>query len=295
MNKVRPWIYMLLGAVAIAVAYVLFITPYRIVPGGVYGTGVVLNYLMPGVQVGTWGLMLDVPLLLAGLRIFGARFGIKTIVAALLTPLLMNGLTWCVGSDPATMLGGRVDLSDDILLACLFGGSLLGLGVGWIMKSHATSGGTDIVAMIVSRYARIPVGRALLYVDSMVVLFGLVVLGDWRLPLYSLVTIFLSTRVIDSVLEGGGSDKLLFILSDKHEQIKAFILEELGRGGTYIQSSGMYTESPKEMIFVVVSRREVVLIQDRVRAIDPRAFLIVVKAHETLGEGFKEFVPPHGS
>lgn len=294
MNRqtIRQWLYVVVGAALLATAFVLFITPYRIVPGGVYGMGVVLNYLFPAIQVGTYGLAMDIPLLIIAFRIFGAKFGTKTIVAAVLTPVIMNALTWFAGTDPITMFGGKIDLSNDVLLSCIFGGTLMGAGVGLILKTHATSGGTDIVAMIVSKYLHMPISRAVLYVDSLVVLFGLVVLGDWKLPLYSLVTIFVSSRVIDYIVDGGSGDKLLFILSDKHDQIRDYILDGLDRGGTYIKASGMYTGADKEMIFVVVSRREVSLMRDRIREVDPDAFMIVVDAHETLGEGFKTFEKP---
>lgn len=294
MNRqlIRQWLFVVVGAALLATAFVLFITPYRIVPGGVYGLGVVLNYLFPAIQVGTYGLSMDIPLLLIAFRLFGAKFGSKTIVAALLTPLFMDSMTYLIGSDPATMLGGKIDLSGDVLLSCIFGGILMGAGIGLIMKTHATSGGTDIVAMIVSRYLHLPISRSVLYVDSAVVIFGLVVLGDWKLPLYSLVTIFVSSRLIDYIVDGGSGDKLLFILSDKHADIRDYILSGLDRGGTYIKASGMYTGVGKEMIFVVVSRREVSLMRDRIREIDPLAFMIVVDAHETLGEGFKTFEKP---
>lgn len=285
----RQWLYVVVGAALLAAAFVFFITPYRIVPGGVYGMGVVLNYIFPTIQVGTYGLSMDIPLLIIAFRIFGAKFGTKTIVAAVLTPVFMDTLTLFVGSDPAAMLGGKIDLSGDVLLSCIFGGTLMGLGIGLILKTHATSGGTDIVAMIVSKYFHMPISQAVLYVDSLVVLFGLVVLGDWKLPLYSLVTIFVSSRVIDYIVDGGSGDKLLFILSGKHDEIRDYILEGLERGGTYIKASGMYTGADKEMIFVVVSRREVSLMRDRIREVDPDAFMIVVDAHETLGEGFKTF------
>lgn len=170
----------------------------------------------------------------------------------------------------------------------------MGFGMSLILKSHATSGGTDIIAMIVSKYLHIPISRALLFVDSAVVLFGLIVFGDWKVPLYSLVTIFVCTKVIDFVLEGGSNDKLLFILSEKNDAIRQYIIGDLERGGTFIKSAGMYTNAPKEMIFVVVSRSEMMFIQDFVRHEDPTAFMVVVNAHETLGDGFKTFAPRVG-
>ncbi|MCD7970572.1 MAG: YitT family protein [Alistipes sp.] len=285
----RSWIMVFTGSAILAAAFVLFINPYRIVPGGVYGTGIVLHALFPSVQVGTFGLMLDIPLLLIAFRIFGGMFGAKTVFAAVVTPVVMNTMTYILGEDPATMLGGRIDLTNDIIIACLFGGVLVGIGIGLIIKTRATSGGTDIIAMIITKYTHLTFSRSILLVDSMVVIFGIIVLGDWRLPLYSLVTIFVMSRTIDFVIDGASYDKLLFIISDKHESMRSFILDEMGRGATYIKSSGMYTGNDKEMIFLVVSRREVTTVQNKIRELDPLSFVVVVDAYETFGDGFKSF------
>ncbi|CDN32130.1 hypothetical protein BN938_2057 [Mucinivorans hirudinis] len=288
-QKIKHWLYVIAGSVLIAAAFVLFITPYQIVPGGVYGMGVVLNYLFPVLEVGSYGLLMDIPLLLISFWIFGGKFGTKTIVAALVCPTVMDTLTWIVGKDPATMLGGSINLTDDVLLACLFGGVLLGVGMSMILKSHATSGGTDILAMIITKFTHQPISRSLMMVDSLVVLFGLIVFGSWKIPLYSLVTIFVATKVVDFFIEGGSGDKLLFILSEKKEQIKEYIINDMERGGTFIKAAGMYSNAEREMIFLVVTRRELPAIQDFLRKTDPRAFMVVVNAHETLGEGFAIF------
>lgn len=288
-TTIKQWIYIFVGAFLISAAFVLFINPYKVVPGGVYGAGVVFHHLFPSIQVGTFGLMLDVPLLLISFLLFGGKFGAKTIAAALSIPVIMDSMTYMIGENAETMLSGTINLTNDVLLACLFGGVIMGLGLSCILKSQATSGGTDIIAMIVSKYMKMPISRALMIVDSVVVLFGLIVLGDWKVPLYSLVTIFVTTKVIDFVLEGGSNDKLLFILSEKHKDIRDYILNDMGRGGTIIKSAGMYTDAPKEMIFVVISRSEMPSLQDMVRKTDPEAFVIVVNAHETLGDGFKTF------
>lgn len=285
----KSWLYIVLGCFMLATAFVLFITPYRIVPGGVYGMGIILHSIFPNIQVGTFGLMLDIPLLLIAFRIFGNKFGSKTVVAAILTPLMMNTLTWLVGEDPTLMLNGSMNLTNDVLLSCIFGGVIAGTGLGLILRTHATSGGTDIIAMIVHKYTKLPFARSMLIVDSCVVLLGLVVLRDWRIPLYSLITIYVITKVIDYVLDGGGSNKLLFILSDQYEQIRELIIEKLERGGTYIYSKGMYSMHDKNMIFVVVNRTEVSVVQDYIKKIDPRAFMVVMNAHEIYGEGFKPF------
>lgn len=286
----KSWIYIVLGAFLLSAGFVLFITPYHIVPGGVYGTGIVLHYLFPNIQVGTFGLMLDVPLLLIAFWVFGAKFGAKTIVAAILTPVIMNTMTHFIGENPATMLNGSIDLSNDVLLSCIFGGVLVGIGQGLILRTHATSGGTDIIAMIVHKFTRLPIARCLLIVDSFVVVLGLIVLKDWRIPLYSLITIYVATQMVDYVLDGGGSNKLLFILSEKHDLIRNLIIEKLERGGTYIHSTGMYSMQDKDMIFVVLDRNELPIVQDYIREIDEHAFMVVMNAHEIYGEGFKPFI-----
>lgn len=278
-----------LGCFIMSVGYVLFINPYHIVPGGVYGAGIVMHYMFPNIQVGTFGFMFDIPLLLLGIKIFGRGFGVRTVVAAVLTPLFMNSLTWLIGEVPSEILNGKIDLSNDIIIACLFGGVLIGIGVGLVIRAQATTGGTDILAMILTKYTRLNFSRSILIVDSCVVVFGIIVLGDWRLPLYSLITIFVISRLIDYVIDGATYDKLLFIISEKHEDMRGFIMDEMGRGATYIKSSGMYTGHSKEMIFLVISRREVALVQQRIKEIDPLSFVVVVDAHETFGDGFKSF------
>lgn len=277
------------GSILLAAGFVIFMTPYKVIPGGVYGLGIIMHQFFPEIQVGTFGLLFDIPLMLIGLRIFGRAFGVKTIFAALLVPVLMNTMTYFIGDNPASMFGGHADLSDDMFLVCIFGGVLIGAGMGLIIRTHATSGGTDIIAMIISKYTKLSFSQGVLIADSVIVIFGMLVLKDWRLPLYSLVTIFVSTRVIDFVVDGANYDKLLFIISEKQSEIRSFILDDMGRGGTYIKTSGMYTGADKEMIFLVVSRNEVSRVRAKIKEIDRNAFMVVVNAHETYGEGFKPF------
>ncbi len=285
----RSWAMVVLGSFVLATGFVLFINPYHIVPGGVYGAGNVLHYLFPTIQVGTFGLLLDIPLLLIGLRVFGGMFGARTIVAALLTPVFMNTLTHLIGENPDTILDGNINLADDLLLACIFGGVLIGIGVGLVVKTRATTGGTDIISMLLVKYTGLRFSQAMVIVDSCVVIFGLVVMGDWLIPLYSLVTIYVTAKAIDFVIDGASQNKLMFIISDHNYLLTSFILDEMGRGATYIKTSGMYTRKERDMVFLVVSRREVSSVQNKIKEIDPEAFVVVVNAHETFGDGFKAF------
>ncbi len=267
-----------LGAFIMAAGFVLFISPYKIVPGGVYGIGIVLYHLL-GIPVGLTGLALNIPLAIIGIRILGPRFGVKTVVGFVLASVFIDGLTFLYGDAPL--------VENDPLLSSIFGGVFLGLGLGMIFKARATSGGTSIVAMIMTRYTRMPLGQSLMIADAIIVTLGLVSFGDWTIPLYSLIVIFITGKVIDVVLEGFSYEKTLFIISDRYQDIAHKILKDLNRGGTYIEAKGMYNQEEKKIIFVNVSRREVAILQDYINQIDPNAFVTVIDASEILGKGFR--------
>ena len=266
------------GAFILAVSFVLFITPYKIVPGGVYGISIVMHYLF-NTPVGLIALCFDFPLTLLGIRILGPRFGVKTVVGFSLTALFTDTLTFFWGFEPL--------VKGDALLSSIFGGVLAGVGLGLIFKSKATSGGSDIVAMILAKSTKLPLGMLMIYVDSVIVLVGLLVFRDWKIPLYSWIVIFITGKVIDVILQGVSYDKSLFIISDKHEEIRDKILNKLGRGGTYLDGKGLYNMADRRVIFTVVSRRELASLEEYIQAIDPKAFLTVINATEILGEGFK--------
>jgi uncharacterized membrane-anchored protein YitT (DUF2179 family) len=267
-----------IGAFILAASFVLFITPYKIVPGGVYGISIVMHYML-GTPVGLVALCFDIPLTIIGIKFLGPRFGMKTVVGFSLTALFTDTLTFFWGFEPLVV--------GDALLSSIFGGVLAGLGLGLIFKARATSGGSDIVAMILAKHTRLPLGVLMIYVDSLIVLVGLLVFRDWKIPLYSWIVIYITGKVIDVVLEGVSHDKSLFIISDKHEEIRDRILNSLDRGGTYIEGKGMYNMADKRIIFTVVSRRELGLLEEYIHEIDPKAFLTVTDATEILGEGFK--------
>ena len=288
--------------------FVLFVNPYNFVPGGVYGMGIVLHNIFPSVQVGTFGYMFDIPLMITAMLIFGGQFGTRTVLAALYTPGFMNILTRLVyptpeaieSLDPSLLLGGRLDLSGDLLLTCVIGAVVIGIGQGIVVRQQATTGGTDIVGMLLQKFAGIKFSTGIFLADGFVVLSGLVVIGfgvgtgeaaanGWMLTLYSLITIYITSRVIAYLLDGASYDKLLFIISEHHAELKQFIVGDLDRSATYIKSKGMYTEKDKDMIFLVVSRKEVHLVQHKIREIDPTAFVVVTDAYDTYGEGFKPF------
>lgn len=288
----RKWFYdytlILVGSFILAAGFVYFITPHRIVPGGVYGIAIVVHYLSKGVfsfwpdgiPIGLFGLVLNIPLTWAGIKILGPKFGVKTITGFVLTSIFIDGITML---RPV----GDAALVSDVLLSCVFGGVLLGFGLGLIFKSRATSGGSDIIAMIAAKYTRLPLGRLMIYVDSAIVLIGLAAFQDWAIPLYSWVVIFITGRAIDLTLEGADYNKALFIISKEHEAIRKKVLFDLERGGTYLSGKGLYTNEDKQMIFTVVSRRELAILEDYITEFDPDAFITIMDTKEILGEGFQ--------
>lgn len=268
----------LFGSFILATGFVLFITPYKIIPGGVYGISIVLHYLF-GTPVGLVALCFDIPLTIIGIKILGPRFGYKTVLGFSLTAIFTDTLTYFWGFKPL--------VEGDALLSSIFGGVMVGLGLGLIFRSKATSGGSDIIAMIIAKYTRLPLGMLMIYVDSVIVLIGFFVFRDWKIPLYSWIVIFITGKVIDIVMTGMSNDKSIFIISEKHEEIRDKIINNLNRGGTFIDGKGMYNMAERKIIFTVVSRRELFILEEYIHEIDPNAFLTVLDANEILGEGFK--------
>ncbi|MEZ5104694.1 MAG: YitT family protein [Draconibacterium sp.] len=282
------YFYILIGSLILAAGFVYFITPHKIVPGGVYGIAIVVHYLSvgmfsfwpDGIPIGLFGLILNIPLTIAGIKILGPRFGIKTIVGFVLTSVFIDGITWMRPD-------GNAALVDDVLLSCVFGGVLIGFGLGLIFKSRATSGGSDIIAMIIAKYTRLQLGKLMIYVDSTIVLLALVAFQDWHIPLYSWVVIYITGRAIDLTIEGADYNKALLIISKKHAEIKHKLLYDLERGGTYLRGEGMFTGEEKQIIYTVVSRRELTILEEFISKIDPDAFITVMDTREILGEGFQ--------
>jgi len=307
---VLDWVGIFLGCTILATGFVFFINPYNIVPGGVYGASIVLHNLFPSIQVGTFGYMFDVPLLILSVVLLGAKLGARTIVAALITPAIMNLISAMVYPDaaaleslaPSLLLGGRFDLSDHLMLSCVIGALLIGVGSGLVVRCQATTGGSDIIGMMMQKYLGIRFSNAILIVDGIVVLFGLFVIGfgigteaistekpsEWYLSLYSLISIYVISRVIAYVISGAKDDKIIFIISNKEMvALHQFILKEMDRTATIIESSGLYTHEDKEMLFLVAKSREVAGIKHKIKEADPRAFVVVTDAYDTYGEGWK--------
>ena len=233
-----------------------------------------------GFPIGLFNLVVNIPLTYVGIRLLGPRFGLKTVYGFISSSVFMDGIT-------LMRMVGDAPLVQDVLLSCIFGGVLTGIGLGLIFKAKATSGGSDIVAMIITKYTRIPIGQMLIWVDTAIVFVALAAFKDWQIPLYSILVIYITGRAVDLILEGANYNKALIIISDQHEKIRDTIVIDLERGGTYLKGVGMYTNAEKHVIFTVVNRREVAILEEQIAEIDPHAFITIMDASEILGEGFR--------
>lgn len=305
----RTWILIFTGCAVMASGFVFFINPYNIVPGGVYGLSIVMHNIFPSIQVGTFGYCFDIPLLILSVLVLGGKLGIRTIIAAMSTPTIMNILSKLAYPDqaaleqldPARLLGGCMDMTDHLMLTTIMGSVVIGIGVGIVVRQQATTGGTDIVAMMLQKFFNIRFSNGVLIVDGCVVSLGLVVIGfgigsnvenaspSWLLSFYSLIAIYISARVLARVINGGKDDKLIFVISDKElPALHNYILKGIERTATLVQASGLYSGRGKEMIFIVVSYKEVPVLKSKIKEADPNAFVIVTDAYDTYGEGWKQ-------
>lgn len=272
-------IFFLLGSFLFAASVNLFTAPNNIAPGGLTGIATLFNYLF-GFPIGATILCLNVPLFLWAFCSVGFRFVAKTFAATLISSLMIDLL--------APVLP---PYRGDMLLITVFGGILSGFGLALIFSRGGTTGGTDLIASLLGKYFRhLSMGRLLLAVDMVVVVISAFVYRNFESPLYAAIVIFLSSKVIDTILYGigSGTGKTMFIISRYNDQICAEIMSKLDRGVTELKSRGGYTKQEGTVLLCAVKRQEVYKTYDIVHSIDPDAFVIVGTAGEISGEGFLE-------
>lgn len=275
-NKtIFSYLQIMIGCILGGAAYPLFLTPGNIAPGGLTGIAMVINYLFHW-PVGTVTLILNVPLFIFGWKFMGKRFVLRTLIATVLFSLLIDLLP-------------LKPLTEDPLLSAVFGGVLLGIGLGLILRGEATTGGTDMLARMIHRSVpAISTGMFLMALDCAVVVVAAVAIGVTQ-ALYAIICIYISSKVIDAVMIGFSGNKACFIISNRYEAILSRILTELERGVTKLSAKGGYTGEERPTLLCVVSRMEVTAVKNVVREEDENAFMIVVDAHEAIGDGFSGY------
>lgn len=270
---------LVLSSVMLAAGFVYFIIPHEIVPGGVVGLGIVINHLT-GLPIGMTAFIINVPLIYLGGRTLGFGFGVKTVLGLLLSSVFIDILTIFI--HPAA-------LSQDILVSAVFGGVLIGGSVALVISVGAAAGGTALAARIISYKTDHSTGRILLALDGMIVMVGLLVFGNIEMAPYAVITIFTISRSVDAIMSGLDTKKAVFIISDRHEDIRDFILNEIDRGGTYLTAKGLYFDDrERKLIFSAMNRGELTLLKKHVKKIDPDAFLLAVDTKEIFGRGYRQ-------
>ena len=270
---IPAYIQIALGSLIGAAAYPTFLVPNNIAPGGLTGIATILNYVWDWMPVGTVSLILNIPLFLIGYKTMGKIFAFRSLVATLLFSLLIDLLP-------------LKPISEDPLLGTLFGGVLLGIGLGLILRGGATTGGTDMVArMVHRRFNFITVGMFLFALDFMVVLAAAVVIGTTQ-ALYAMINIYVCSRVIDGVMIGFGGNKACFVMTGQWQRITERIMNEVGRGVTHLEARGAYSGKSQPVVMCVASRQEMTTLKRIIQEEDEKAFMFITEAHEALGEGF---------
>lgn len=275
-NRVLQYITMIFGTFLMAVSVVMFFNPMEIVVGGVTGVAVIFKslYNMP-----MWlsSAVINVPLFIAGFRILDGRTFTRTLVAT-------ATLTIFLGVVPEMKL-----LTGDTVVDITIGGVLMGAGLGLIFRQYASSGGSDLLATLINvrvKYLSIP--KIMAVIDGIIVIAGAGVFGMTN-GIYSLIAIYIVTKVSDAIVEGPDRAKLMYIVSDKETEVVKYIMDDINRGATYIETIGAYTEKTRKMIMCVVSGKEMVKIKQKVYQIDENAICFIGDIREAFGEGFTKF------
>ena len=271
---------MTFGAFVFSAAIALFIDNLSLAPGGVGGISILLNRIFPFLDTGAWILVLNIPLLVVGLIIFGKRFLISTVYTTVLSSVLVDVIDFYASP--------YLPLTDNVMLGSMAGGALLALGIGIVFRSGGTTGGMDIVVKLLRRrFRHMKTATLYMFTDIAVVLLAIPVMRNIESALYSTVSLIVTNIVLDKVLYGGEGGTLFYIVTENPDAIAKHILEELELGITYLSGEGGYTGTPKRVILCVARKQLAPKIRDVVKAEDPSAFLIVSRASEVLGEGFK--------
>lgn len=273
----KGYLYILAGTFICSFGIAVFYAPSGIVAGGVSGIAIIL-YKLYSFPMGLFMLLINIPLFILGLKLFGGSFGVKTLVGTVLISFFIS------------IFEGRFSLTDNMFLASLFGGALSGFGLGILFLSGATSGGTDVLAKLGNKYfSFLDIGKWLFLIDFIIIFTGGIVFKNYELMLFGIIAVFVNTYTIDFILAGADFAKVVYIISPKSEEIAGVVINRLKRGVTGIYAKGLYTKNDTLMLMCIVKRLEVTRLKQIAKEIDPNSFIILTQAREVAGEGFKKY------
>lgn len=265
----------IVGALLLAIAVAFFLLPNELSSGGFSGIATIMYYIF-NIPMGTTILCLNIPLFCLATFKIGKKFLVKSIVGTVSLSMFIDYLD---KFQPVT---------NDKILACIYGGILTGIGTALILKANSSTGGSDLAGIMIKEYKpKFRTGNLIAFIDFSIVLLNVIFLKKIEIGLYSVIAIYLMQKVIDILFEGVYFTKLLFIVSDKNEEIAKLIEEKIKRGVTGIYGKGMYTNTDKLVLMCAVGRNELAEIKSIIKKEDENAFLIVTNSREVLGMGFK--------
>lgn len=274
-----PTLMITLASACYALGFVWCYAPNGIAFGGITGVAQIINYLIPVLPIGVTVILLNIPLFLLGWRLIGGHLLVSSLYAMFISSVFIDVLTPLHDWQPM-----------DPMLACIFGGVLMGLSLGLVFQQGATTGGTDLIARLLKlKLSWLPMGRLLMGIDLAVILAVAAVFGTLKAAMYGLVALYICSIVMDGVLYGMDNAKVAYIISDKNKEISDVLVKDLDRGVTVLHGQGAYTGAEKDVLMCAFKQREITAIKQTVKGVDPAAFLIVCDAHEVLGEGFRDY------
>ncbi len=291
----------LIGSFIMSVGIGVFLVDAKVVPGGVSGLSMAIHYLSGGkIPVGFMMLVFNIPLFIWGVKVLGSQFGMRTFIGFFSNAFFIDMLRGRIPGLSFMQLNQHSAILDlyqrDFLLMVLTGGVLLGIGLGIIFKFRGSTAGSDILAAIAQKRWGVKPGVAFMVVDFFVIsLAGFIIhfknLSFDRpvltLTLYAFLLLFVSSRIIDVILDGFDYARSALIITDETEKVAKLITVDLSRGATALEARGLYTDRRREVLYTVLSRKEISKLVTMVKEIDPKAFVIVNNVHEVLGEGFR--------
>ncbi|MFW5800155.1 MAG: YitT family protein, partial [Spirochaetota bacterium] len=287
-SEIKNGFLLLLGSIIIGLSYVLFLAPNKITAGGVGGIAIILYHTV-NIPIGWSIFIINIPLFLLGIKFLGKMYGIRTLVGIALSSFfvdLFDGKYFPIFELQAFKV--------DLIIAALFGGVMIGAGLGIMFRGKGSSGGSDIIAQIIGKYTSFTPGMAFMFMDIFVIIIAGLILGQggqtgaeginrYELIFYGIIVLYISSRTVDLVLQGFSTTKSVQIISIKTQEIRNYIHSHIERGATVLKAKGSYTNIEKEVVFCVVSRKEVTKLKEYIEQIDPDAFMIISDTHQVLG------------
>lgn len=266
-----------IGAMLLALSLELFLVPHKIAPGGVSGLSNIIYHTF-GITVGISMLIFNIPLFILGIKFLGKAFGARTLFGMIFVSIY---------TDLFHFLIKNPNLTDNTLLAAIYGAVLMGLGLGIAFKFGGSTGGTDIVVQIAAKYSNISTGSIIIILDTFIISLAGIVFRSMDLVLYALLALYISSKLVDIVLDGLEYAKSAHIISSKYDEVGEAIITKLSRGATSLYGKGLYTGNDRQVIYTVVTRKEIADLVHIVKSVDPDAFIIINNVHEVLGHGFR--------